>query len=141
MFEIKVTADHFPRFLWQGGRADMQDLKKGFLRGELLVKVCTVSSPVQTLAEYQQVLLSIMIGPAAARPGGQHSGAGGYADILNVQTLTVPSLALGATIVGPRGGCKHLHTISLAFRRRVLPCLLNQNVSGFSRATHRGSTT
>ncbi|KAF9785950.1 hypothetical protein BJ322DRAFT_754912 [Thelephora terrestris] len=80
--QADVTIDNFPRFLWEGERVDPQDMNKGFLRGELLVKA----------------LLSILIGPAAARPGGQCSGAGGYADILNMQTLTVPSLAFGAAV-------------------------------------------
>lgn len=40
-----VTVDNFPRFLWEGERVDLQDINKGFLRGELLVKVCTVSLP------------------------------------------------------------------------------------------------
>ena len=42
-FQIPVTADDFPRFLWEGERVDPQDMNKGFLRGELLVKVCISS--------------------------------------------------------------------------------------------------
>ena len=38
-FQIPVTADDFPRFLWEGERVILQDMNKGFLRGELLVKV------------------------------------------------------------------------------------------------------
>jgi len=38
-FQIPVTADDFPKFLWEGERVTLQDMKKGFLRGELLVKV------------------------------------------------------------------------------------------------------
>jgi len=46
----------------------------------------------------------MLIGPAAARPGGQSTGAGGYADLLNLQTMTIPSLAFAATAVcTPRG--------------------------------------
>lgn len=82
-FQILVTADDFPKFLWEGEQVDPQDMNKGFLRGGLLVKA----------------LLSIFIGPAAARPGSHCSGAGGYADILNLQTLTIPSLAFAATVV------------------------------------------
>jgi len=81
-FEIPVTTDDFPKFLWEGGRVDSRNMNKGFLRGELLVKV----------------LLCIMIGPAAARPGGQSSGVRGYADLLHLHTLTVPSLAFAATV-------------------------------------------
>jgi hypothetical protein len=39
LFRIPVTADDFPRFLWESERAYPQDMNKGFLRGELLVKV------------------------------------------------------------------------------------------------------
>jgi hypothetical protein len=39
-FEIPVTADDFPRFLWEGGRVDSHDMNQGFLRGDLLIKVC-----------------------------------------------------------------------------------------------------
>ena len=42
----------------------------------------------------------MLIGPAAALPGGRSSGAGGYADLLNLQTMTIPSLAFAALIVG-----------------------------------------
>ena len=38
-FQIPVTANDFPRFLWEGERVILQDMNKGFLRGELLVKV------------------------------------------------------------------------------------------------------
>lgn len=84
VFQIPVTHDSFPRFLWEGERADPQDTNKGFLRGELLVKV----------------LLSMLIGPSAARPDGQSSGKGGYADLLGVLTMTIPSLAFAAIVVG-----------------------------------------
>lgn len=81
-FQIPVTADDFPKFLWKDEEVDPNDMNKSFLRSELLVKV----------------LLCILIGPAAARPGGQSSGVGGYADLLNLQTLSVPALAFGATL-------------------------------------------
>src|SRR5882757_10043519 len=38
--DIVLEADKFPRFLWEGERANTRDLKKGFLRGEILVRVC-----------------------------------------------------------------------------------------------------
>jgi hypothetical protein len=38
-FQIPVTADDFPRFLWEGEHINPQDMNKGFLRGELLIKV------------------------------------------------------------------------------------------------------
>ena len=38
-YQISITADEFPRFLWEGERVDPQDMNKGFLRGELLTKV------------------------------------------------------------------------------------------------------
>lgn len=41
-FQIHITADDFPRFLWEDERVDLQDMKKGFLRGELLTKVYTL---------------------------------------------------------------------------------------------------
>ena len=46
----------------------------------------------------------MLIGPAAARPGGQSTGAGGYADLLNLKTMTVPSLAFAAAVVRPFRG-------------------------------------
>lgn len=81
-FQITVGHDDFPCFLWEDERADPRDTNKGFLRGKILVKV----------------LLTMLIGPSAARPGSQSSGAGGYADLLNLQTMTVPSLAFAAVI-------------------------------------------
>lgn len=39
LFQIPVTHDEFPCFLWEDERADPQDTNKGFLRGQLLVKV------------------------------------------------------------------------------------------------------
>ena len=38
-FEIVVTHDDFPRFLWENERVYEEDMKKGFLRGNVLVKV------------------------------------------------------------------------------------------------------
>lgn len=52
------------------------------------------------LTKFLQAVLAILIGPSAARPGGQSSGAGGYADRLNLQTLTIGLLAFAATAVG-----------------------------------------
>jgi len=62
----------------------------------------------------------MLIGPAAAFPGGQSSGAGGYADILNLQTMTVPVLAFAAVLVGRFSGCNP-SAIRLTFRRHVTP--------------------
>ena len=38
-FQIPVTHDDFPCFLWENERVDPQDINSGFLRGGLLVKV------------------------------------------------------------------------------------------------------
>ena len=38
-FEISVTHDDFPRFLWENEDVDEGDMKKGFLRGDVLVRV------------------------------------------------------------------------------------------------------
>ncbi|KAF9779677.1 hypothetical protein BJ322DRAFT_1024523 [Thelephora terrestris] len=70
-----ITIDDLPVFLWENEQVDPQDMNKGFLCGELLVKV----------------LLSILIGPAAARPRGQSSGAGGYANIIARYALSAES--------------------------------------------------
>jgi hypothetical protein len=91
--------------------------------------LCCLLAPSQKLAGSLQVLLSILIGPAAARPGGQCSGAGGYADILNLQTLTVPSLAFGAVIVGPYSGYTS-DALSLLSHRHASLCPPNQSVTG-----------
>ena len=81
-------------------------MKKGFLRGNVLVKVCDCFPPEPFLmfSQLSQAVLAILIAPSAARPGGQSSGAGGYADRLNLQTLTIGSLAFAATVVGSSGG-------------------------------------
>jgi len=63
------------------------------------------------------VLLSLLIGPSAAHPDVQKTGIGGYADILNVQTMTVPSLAFAATLVGPFRRYDYF-TASLVFQAR-----------------------
>jgi hypothetical protein len=39
-FRIPVTHNDFPRFLWENERVNEEDMKKGFLRGQVLVKVC-----------------------------------------------------------------------------------------------------
>lgn len=56
-----------------------------------------------TLAKGLQVVLSMLIGPAAARPGGDSTGVGGHADVWNMQTMTIPPLAFAATVVGHLG--------------------------------------
>ena len=40
--EISFEADDFPCFLWEGEKANIQNTKKGFLRGEILVRVCNL---------------------------------------------------------------------------------------------------
>jgi len=62
----------------------------------------------------------MLIGPAAVSTDGESSGAGGYADILNLQTMTVPVLAFAAVLVGPFLGC-NLSAIRLTFCRHVTP--------------------
>lgn len=39
-FTIPLDEDDFPNFLWAGEKADTQDPNQGFLRGEILVRVC-----------------------------------------------------------------------------------------------------
>ena len=39
-FVITLGEDDFPCFLWEGENPNVQDLNKGFLRGEILVYVC-----------------------------------------------------------------------------------------------------
>lgn len=82
----------------------------------------------------------MLIGPTAARPGNQSSGAGGYADLLNLQTMTFPSLAFAATVVRPLVDYNH-GAILLTFHRSAMPYLRSQRVAGYSKATHPGSTT
>lgn len=52
-FQISVTADDFPRFLWEGEQVDQHDMKKGFLRGELLVMVCVFSHLGPAYSQYR----------------------------------------------------------------------------------------
>lgn len=49
--------------------------------------------------KYLQALLAMLIAPTAARPNGQNPESGGNADLWNLQTLTVPSLAFAAVVV------------------------------------------
>jgi hypothetical protein len=39
---ICFESDDFPCFLWEGETADVNNLRKGFLRGEILIRVCTL---------------------------------------------------------------------------------------------------
>lgn len=41
-FVITLGEDNFPSFLWEGEKPDVQDLNRGFLRGEILVYVCNL---------------------------------------------------------------------------------------------------
>jgi hypothetical protein len=116
-FRILVTHDDFPRFLWENERVDEEDMKKGFLRGRVLVKVCFSIQALSYLsAKGLQAVLAILIAPSAARPGGQSSGAGGYADRLNLQTLTIGTLALAATMVGSLGSASVIATLLTLYR-------------------------
>lgn len=66
LLNICVTADDFPKFLWEEERVDARDMNKGFLCGGLLIKV----------------LLAVLIGPAATNSDTrQNSGAGGGTQI------------------------------------------------------------
>jgi len=77
----------------------MQDLKKGFLRGGILVHVSSSSRLIcHVLTCASQTMLSILLGPAVAEKG-EGSGAGGYADLFNMRSMTVPAIAFGAAIV------------------------------------------
>jgi len=82
----------------------------------------------------------MLIGPAAARPGNQSTGAGGYADRLNVQTMTIPSLAFAATVVRPFGG-RNRNAILLTLYRSATLYPLSRRVTGCSKATRQDSTT
>jgi hypothetical protein len=44
-FQLLVAADYFPRFLWERERVDPSNMNKGFLRGQLLIKICAFSLP------------------------------------------------------------------------------------------------
>jgi len=82
----------------------------------------------------------MLIGPAAAHPGDQSSGAGGYADLLNLQTLTVPSLAFAATVVRSFRGC-YPNAILHILCRYAMPSPASRHAAGYSKVTRRGSTT
>jgi len=78
----------------------MQDLKKGFLRGGILVHVGNSSRlNHRVLTGGLQTMLSSLLGPAVAEMG-EGSGAGGYADLFNMRSMTIPAVAFGAAIVG-----------------------------------------
>ena len=51
--------------------------------------------------EHPQALLAMLIAPTTARPNGQNPESGGNADLWNLQTLTVPSLAFTAVVISP----------------------------------------
>lgn len=99
-----------------------------------------VSPDFQTSAEHPQALLAILIGPSAARPGGKSSGAGGYADVFNLKTITVPSLAFAATIVVFLSGTDFT-LISFDFFRHDMHSLRNKSVSGHLMVMHEDSIT
>ena len=71
------------------------------VRGQLLIKACLFLSLIflQVFTKCPQALLAILIAPSAARPSGQNPDSGGYADLWNLQTLTIPSLTFATTIV------------------------------------------
>ena len=82
-FEILVTHDDFPRFLWENERVDEEDMKKGFLRGNVLVKVCVSLhlSPYWCLLttrrgswRYLSLHLLHALAVKAAEPGGMLIG-------------------------------------------------------------------
>jgi len=52
-FEISVTHDDFPRFLWENERVHEEDMKKGFLRGNVLVKARVSSCPTPSQYTHQ----------------------------------------------------------------------------------------
>jgi hypothetical protein len=39
-FRIPITHNDFPQFLWENEQVNKEDMKKGFLRGWVLIKVC-----------------------------------------------------------------------------------------------------
>lgn len=80
-----------------------------------------------------------MIGPAAARAGGRSSGVRGYADLLHLDTMTVPSLAFAATLVGFFGWSYCIIT-SPAVGRFVTPSPPTQRVLGHPNVAPRVST-
>lgn len=51
LFQIPITADDFPRFLWEGEQVNPQDMNEGFLRGELLIKVRVFSHSSPTRSQ------------------------------------------------------------------------------------------
>ena len=62
-------------------------------------------------------------------PSDQSPDSGGYADLWNLQTLMIPSLAFAATIVHFLK--QHAHSfVSLDFCRHVMPCPLREAVVG-----------
>lgn len=96
---IVFKADDFPRFLWEGESTDLRDLNKGFLRGEILIRVGRFSQPVHpVLTKASQTMLAILLGPSVAQTG-EGSGAGGYADKFGMRTITIPTIAFAAVLV------------------------------------------
>jgi len=43
-------------------------------------------------------MLAILLGPAVAETG-EGSGAGGYADLFNMRSITIPAIAFAAAMV------------------------------------------
>lgn len=96
---IPIGPEHFPRFLWEGEKADPQNLNKGFLRGGVLLAVGShCRSDLSSLTYSLQAMLSMLIGPSIAKSG-EGSGSNGYADKFNMTTMTFPTIAFTAALV------------------------------------------
>lgn len=76
----------------------MGSFNRGFLRGEILVRVraFTPDPFVRSLA--LQAVLCILLGPSVAHTG-EGSGVGGYADRFRMRSITTPTIAFAATVV------------------------------------------
>ena len=46
---IVLEEDDLPRFLWERETVNIRDLKTGFLRGEILVRVCSSYRPIHPM--------------------------------------------------------------------------------------------
>ena len=90
-----------PLLSLEGETTNVQDLKRGFLHGEILVHIHDSPWPPHLiLTSISQTMLSVSIGPAVARTH-EGSGAGGYANKFNMRSITVPTIAFVAAIVSP----------------------------------------
>jgi hypothetical protein len=100
---IKLGAGDLPKLLWEGETFDPDNMFKGFMKGDVLKKVCLpILLCLLLIPGCTQAALHIMIGPSAANnPAGSRSARAGNAAIHDIRKITVYFLAYLGVLVSP----------------------------------------